>query len=704
MTLKALPVESLRRVCQASAFSFKTTAELEGAGDFIGQQRGTKALAFGLGMRAPGYNVFVAGESGTGRMTAVQRLVAQRAAADARPADWVYVHNFQQPHRPRALALPAGRGAGLQIEVAELLATLQRELPRAFATESGRQETRAIDEAALARRFAPLQQRYADLPEVAGHLLQMEQDMAQRLPDLLLAEEKPDLRRYQVNLFVDNGQQTGAPVVLELNPTYLNLIGRMEYVHEQGLMAPHFSTLRAGSLHRANGGYLILHARDAAQHPDAWQALQRALRSEQVRLQTPEALNGYPAPAQSLDPQPIPLRVKVILTGSEEWYYTFFDHEEEFAELFKVKAEFEPSLLRDEANEQQYAQFVARCCQREGLRHFTAEAAAKIVELGSRLCQDQNRLSAHFGQLADFVREADFWAAQEGREWVEARDVQQAAAERAYRASHAEERLLEQILQDDLLIVTEGAVVGQVNGLSVLDFGDYRFGTPGRITARTYMGEDGVVNIEREVDMAGPIHNKGLLTLVGYLGGTYAQEQPLSLSASLTFEQNYMEVDGDSASAAELLALLSSLSGLPVRQEIAVTGSINQHGELQAVGGATEKVEGFFRLCRQRGLSGEQGALIPRANVKNLMLDEEVVEAVAAGQFHVWATDSVDESLQLLLGTPAGERDETGQYPAGTVHHLVQAALQRLALDLKSFGDRSDHDQEQGQEDEQTAA
>lgn len=797
MTFKSLPTNKLRRTCHASALMFETTAELAGNGAIIGQPRGTRSLSFGLGMQGQGYNIFVSGDRGTGRMTAVRHFLEERAAQEETPPDWVYVHNFSHGHRPHALSLPAGRGTALQADVAGLIESLQRELPRTFATDNFRQaaetledglgaeqerildrfeeqaaaqqftlmhtpsgpilapvrngkvinrETvaalpleqrrvleakkealserlddvmvevyrldhtlqqeierlqRQVGEATLEIHFAPLQEGYADFPAVIAYLQAMKNDILQHLYDFLTVDERPDLRRYEVNVFVDNSELQGAPVVLELNPSFLNLIGRMEYEHFQGMMAPHFTTLRAGSLHQANGGYLIIHASDLGRHPDAWEALKRALKSEQIRLQAPEALNGSPVLAQSLDPEAIPLGVKIILAGSDDWYYNFFDHEEEFAELFKVKAEFDASMVRDEAHEQQYAQFVAACCRREGLRHLERDAVAKIVELGSRLCEDQNRLSAHFGEIADFMREANYWAAEAKRDVVSADDVQKSISERVYRANRIEERMQEQILQGDLLIATDGAVVGQVNGLSVLDLGDYRFGTPGRITARTYMGEDGVVNIEREVDMAGPIHNKGLLTLIGYLGGTYAQDQPLSLSASLTFEQNYMEIDGDSASAAELVALLSSLSELPVRQSIAVTGSINQHGELQAVGGVTEKVEGFFRVCQQRGLTGDQGVLIPQANVNNLMLDEEVVAAVEQGKFQVWATDSVDESLALLLGAPAGKRDESGQYPPETVHYLVQHTLQRLALDLKSFGDRSEHEHDHEQDEDE---
>ena len=698
MTINSLPPEKLSRVCAGGQFRFRTTADLDTGGEIIGQPRGTRSIAFGLGMQGQGFNVFVVGDTGTGRTTAIRRFLEQRAARQPAPPDFVYVHNFAHPHRPQALSLPAGRGAALQAGVSALIDNLRRELPGVFAGDESGQA------AAVDRHFPQLEAAYAGLPQVLAYLKAMRQDILNHLHDFLAngeqeagdgrrpAEAQNLLRRYEVNLFVDNSRLEGAPVVAELHPSYLNLIGRMEYELYQGLMAPHFTTLRAGSLHRANGGYLIVYARDIGRHVDAWEALKRALKAREIQLQPPEALHGSHVLAQSLEPAPIPLQVKVILLGSEEMYYAYFDQEDEFSELFKVKAEFDSSMVRDDAHELQYAQFIAERCRQEGLRHFDCAAVTKIVEYGSRLCEDQNRLSTRFGDIADFIREANYWATEAGRDVVTVEDVYYTLSERVYRANRVEERIREQILQGDLLIATEGAVVGQVNSLSVLDLGDYTFGSPGRITARTYMGEDGVVNIEREVDMAGPIHNKGLLTLIGYLGGTYAQDQPLSLSASLTFEQNYMEIDGDSASAAELYALLSSLSELPVRQSVAVTGSINQHGQMQAVGGVTEKIEGFFQVCTERGLTGEQGVLIPQANVNNLMLREEVVQAVEEELFHVWAINSVDEGMGLLLGVPAGEREESGHYPPGTVHHIVQRALQRLALDLKSFGDRGEHD------------
>jgi predicted ATP-dependent protease len=788
MSVQPLPPEKLRRACRGSHLNFETTAELESNGSIIGQPRGTRAIEFGIGIEGEGYNIFVVGESGTGRSTAIQRFLQEQATQQPAPPDWVYVYNFDAPHRPRAIALPAGRGAMLKRDVESLIESARKEMTRAFSSEmyqetvaeleqkvSAQQDAllsrfeegaaeenfalmhtasgpvlapvsngnlmphevletlpiaqrqslekkrlslrerldsvmqqvhhlqiqlqeqlealdRNVTARAIAHYFQTLRDQYEDIAEVQEFLSEMERDIVRHLYHFLPNEEQDvDLRRYDVNLFVDNGETKGAPVVLELNPDFTGLMGRMEYEQFQGMLRPHFMAMRPGSLHKANGGYLIIYARDLRRHREAWEALKRALKAEEIRLQLPVASRGGHAPAQSLDPEPIPLDLKVVLVGGHEHYYAFYDREEDFAEMFKVKADFDSSMVRDEMHELQYARFIADRCASEGLRHFERAAVEKIIEFGSRLSEDQNRLSAHFGTIADVLREANYWAGREGRDAVSSDDVQQALRERVYRANSLEEEWQEQILEGDLLIASDGNVVGQVNSLSVIDLGDYVFGMPGRITARTYIGEDGVVNIEREVDLAGPIHNKGLLTLIGYLGGMYAQNQPLSLSASLTFEQNYAGVDGDSASAAELYALLSSLSGLAVRQSIAVTGSVNQHGEMQAVGGVNEKIEGYFRLCNERGLTGEQGVLIPRANVNNLMLSEEVVEAVQAGRFQVWAAGHVDEGLSLLLGKPAGEPQEDGTYPEGTVHYEVQKALRRLALELKSFGDH-DHD------------
>lgn len=403
--------------------------------------------------------------------------------------------------------------------------------------------------------------------------------------------------------------------------------------------------------------------------------------------------NEGPIIANSLWPQPVPLLVKIILLGSSPLYDSLYWNDEEFSDLFKVRADFSDSMPRDPANELSYAEFVAARSREENLRPFGRDAVAKIIEHGARLAEHQCKLSTRFGAIADLVRESSYWAGIDGHEVVTADDVRDALKERTHRASQDAEQLREEILEGAIFIATEGEIIGQVNGLTVREVGDFSYGHPGRISARTFMGDSGVIHIERETDMDGPIHEKGVLTLNAYLGGTYAQRQPLSLSASLTFEQTYGGIDGDSASSTELYALLSSLSGIPARQGVSVTGSVNQRGEIQPIGAVNEKIEGFFDICQARGLSGDQGVVIPRTNVVNLMLREDVVEAVCKGLFHIWPVSSINEGIELLMGRPAGEPDEDGNYPEGTVHHAVKKRLLELALELKAFGDDRAHDQ-----------
>lgn len=414
-----------------------------------------------------------------------------------------------------------------------------------------------------------------------------------------------------------------------------------------------------------------------------------------MRPQSPDG----PIIANSLWPQPIPLDVKIILLGSSGVYDSLYWNDEEFSDLFKVRADFSDNMPRDAANELSYAEFIASRCQDEKLRPFGRDAVAKIVEQGARLAEHQCKLSTRFGAIADLVRESNYWAGIDGHDLVTADDVRNALKERIHRASQDAEQLREEILEGAIFIATHGETVGQVNGLSVREVGDFIYGHPGRISARTFMGDNGLLHIERETDMDGPIHEKGVLTLNGFLGGTYAQHQPLSLNASLTFEQTYGGIDGDSASSTELYALISSLSGYPIRQGISVTGSVNQRGEIQPIGAVNEKIEGFFDICQARGLSGDQGVIIPATNIVNLMLREDVVEAVREGQFHIWPITSINEGIELLMGRPAGETDESGNYPEGTVHHAVKKRLMELATELKSFGE--DRSQDHGEEDEE---
>jgi lon-related putative ATP-dependent protease len=490
--------------------------------------------------------------------------------------------------------------------------------------------------------------------------------------------------RYQVNVVIDNSETEGAPIAYEAKPTYVNLIGRIEHTSQMGTLRTDFTLIKPGVLHKANGGYLILDARRLLLEPYAWESLKHALRANEIRIESLGQAYSLISTV-SLEPEPIPLQVKVILLGERRLYYLLSHHDPDFAELFKVAADFEDQMDRDDDNNQAYARLVAEVAQKEDLRPFTREAVARVIERGARLAGDAEKLTTHMQSVSDLLREADYWAGDAERDVVTAEDVTQALEAQRYRAGRIRERIQEAILRDTILIDTEGTVTGQVNGLSVFMLGNYPFGRPSRITARVRLGKGEVVDIERQVDMGGPIHSKGVMILSGFLGARYAAERPLSLSATLVFEQSYSGVDGDSASSAELYALLSALAEVPLRQSLAVTGSINQRGQVQAIGGVNEKIEGFFDVCRARGLTGDQGVLIPQANVDNLMLRQEVVEAAADGRFHIYPVQTVDEGIEILTGVAAGEADEAGDYPEESINGRVVARLEEMAKTQRRF-------------------
>ena len=489
--------------------------------------------------------------------------------------------------------------------------------------------------------------------------------------------------------------------VYEPNPTVVNLIGKQEYKVRFGALVTDFTMLRAGALHKANGGYLVLNITDVLRQPLAWDVLKRALKTGQVVIEdVPQQMFGF-LPTAGLRPEPIPLNVKVVLIGEPIYYYMLYALDEDFAELFKVRADFSPDMPWTREHVEQIARFVHTICQEENLCHFSPEAVAEVVTYAGRLADSKKKLSARFGLIADVVRESAYWATQAGHDVVLAEDVQKAIDERVYRSRMLEERIQELIQDNIIYIDTEGKAVGQVNGLSVIMLGDYTFGRPNRITARVYLGQAGVINIEREAKLSGRIHDKGVLILSGFLAGRYAQDKPLSLSATITFEQSYEGVEGDSASSTELYALMSALSGLPLRQDIAVTGSVNQHGQIQPVGGVNEKIEGFFAVCKARGLTGSQGVIIPEANVQHLMLKPEVIKAVEEGKFHIYPVRTVDEGIQILTGVAAGERQPDGSWPEGTVNYLVDKRLREMAMQLRQFGRRKEEEKKEEEEEEQ---
>jgi lon-related putative ATP-dependent protease len=482
------------------------------------------------------------------------------------------------------------------------------------------------------------------------------------------------LDRYRVNVLVDRADARGAPVVFEQNPTHSNLLGRTEHRAHFGTLVTDFTLIKPGALHRANGGYLILEVKDVLRNFMAWESLKKALKSRALRIEAPLA-ELQAVSTVSLAPEPIPLAVKVVLIGSPLLYYLLYALDEDFGELFKVKVDFDDSFERSPEHVLLYARFVGGACREDGLRPFAADGVARLVEHGSRLAEDQQRLSARLGLLLDLVRESAYCADRAGHELVTGDDVRRAIAQRTERVNLLEERVGRMLAEGTLLLTTEGEAVGQVNGISVMATGDHVFGRPCRITARAFCGEPGVVDIERESKLGGRVHSKGVMILTGFLAGRYAREHPLALSASIAFEQQYEEVEGDSASAAELSALLSSLAGIPLTQRVAVTGSVNQHGEIQPVGGINEKIEGFFDACRRHGLTGTQGVLIPEANARHLMLRDDVVAAVRDETFHVWAVRTVDEGLAVLSGREPGQPGPDGRYPAGSFNEAVQRAL-----------------------------
>lgn len=804
MAIHELRAAELKRRTDQSHHGWRTTRDVAPLTGLVGQARAERALEFGVEVQGRGYNIFMAGPTGTGKTTYARSYLRRVAAERPVPGDLCYVYNFSDPDRPRIIELPQGQGELLARDLGALISEFRVDLPKAFASEDydarRRQVTdkldaemtaavKALSASAQAKGFGladngsgaltpvpvgrdgkalpaedfarlpardqerlmtglkvlqeeieELQRRRRELSRdaktavaevdaafaktvigphltdlarayqnngrVQDYLAAVEQDIIAHLGDFLSSEDdaspapallqqprpQPSFARYKVNVVVTHRGASGAPVIFETNPTYYNLFGQITYRSVMGALVTDHTMIKAGAIHRASGGYLIIHAQSLLTNPFAWPALKRALANRQAKIEN-IGENDRLVPTSTVTPEPIPIDVKVVLIGHPMVYMALYQQDEEFKKLFKVKADFATEMERTDAAEDAYAAFVASVCEEAGLRPFAADAIAAIIELGARLAEHQNKLSTRFSDVVATINEASAWAAVAGSDTVTADHVRQALDERRYRSNLIEERLLEMMDDGTLLIDTAGARVGQVNGIAVLSLGDIAFGKPSRITARTYVGRRGIVNIERETALSGRIHDKGVLILSGYLGGKFAGQAPLALSASLAFEQGYEEIDGDSASSAETYALLSSLSGLPLRQDIAVTGSVNQAGEIQPIGGANEKIEGFFAVCKLRGLTGTQGVAIPHQNVANLMLRDEVVAAVTEGKFHIWAVHTIDEGIGLLTGVPAGEPTTDGTYPPETVNGRVAAAVARMAASLARFDGRGEGEQ-----------
>jgi len=797
-------VEDLRWKCDPGCMGFLTTDEVKASGEIVGQLRGVEALKMGLEIEGEGYNIYVCGATGTGRSTAVKRLLEELKKQRPVPDDLCYVNNFKDPDSPKVLDFPPGKGAWFKREMEKLVESLRLKIPKLFESELYQERKKGIVERIRAQEksiykeferkiagegfnmvvipmgpvsrtellpiiegqsvpweqleaqveaggFPPekleqMRARYEALMREMGERIfrvrDLEKELQEKMDNLdremvgpLVSEEIEPIREnldrakaaiyleeaqkyilehldlfrprpeappqgimsgpfaesqdpfsvFQVNLLVDNSEIQGAPVVIETYPTYRNLFGSIERTFDPrgGIWKTDFTKIKAGSFLKANGGYLIIQALDALMEPGVWQALKKSIKHGEVEIQNFDPFAFFAA--ASLKPEPVKTQVKVIMIGDSEVYYILFHRDEDFKKVFKIKADFDTVMENNLEAVRKYSEFVRKICQKENLPAFHQEAVAAVVQHGVRMAGRKSRISTRFHQVADLIREAAYWAKKEGAQTVLARHVEHAVDSRHWRFNLVEEKLREMIAEGTVLIDTEGWKVGVVNGLAVYDIGDISFGKPSRITAQTSMGREGVINIERESELGGPIHNKGVQILSGYLRGRYAQDKPLSISASICFEQSYSGVEGDSASSTELYAILSSLCGLPIRQDIAVTGSVNQKGEIQPIGGVNQKIEGFFDVCRIKGLTGTQGVMIPAQNVGDLMLRKDVVEAVAQGSFSVIPVRTVDEGIQILTGVQAGERGPDNMFPEGTVNYLVDKRLREMAEGMKQF-------------------
>jgi len=799
---RELGSSDLRRTCLADDFSFETTEELEPLKEIIGQDRALDAIELGLGVKDDKnrYNIYVAGEPGTGKNSAIDKFLNRVSKEEEAPPDICYVHNFDNPDRPQYLQLEAGKGCEFKEDMDELIEHLEDGVSDTFETGEYKQRKEAIDnefnqkkkllfeeleEKASERGFIlqrtpfglntvpkgedgePMdQQQFSNLEDERREELESRQEELQDLiqetmQNVMEAEEErnekiqnlkkeaisflldPMLRKleakyegnekaveylhnvkedileniddftnqnsgnqpaamaqlasaqdqfvkYRANVLVNNGDTEGAPVIIEDNATYPNLFGAVEKKAQFGMMSTDFTMIKPGALHQANGGYLVLKAKNLFRYGLSWEGLKTALNQGEIKIEDPAQMLGY-ASTKGLQPEPIPLSIKVVLIGNRRIYNILNSFEEDFQKLFNVKSDFDNEMDWKESEEVKIARFINdQASDNSEVRHFVPSGVAKVVEYSSEMARDQEKLSTKFSEITELVKESSYWAKQEEDEYVDESHVQKAMEEKIERRSLIKDKIHEYIDRGKIFIDTQGKEVGQITGLSVLNTGDFTFGKPARITANVYAGKEGVVNIDREADLSGNTHTKGVMILKGYLGQKFAYDKPLSLTANIAFEQSYSKIDGDSASSTELYAIVSRLAGLEINQGIAVTGSVNQKGEIQPIGGAKEKVEGFYEVCKQQGLTGDQGVILPEENIDNLMLNDEVIDSVEAGEFHIYPVKKVSEGLEILTDTPAGAELEDGEYEEGTIFARADERIREIHEALNSNEDKEE--------------
>ena len=784
-----LSYKDLKMTCNENMFHFETTKELEPINDGIGQERGIKALEFGIDINVKGYNIYLEGPSGVGKTMYTKNYLESIAPKKKVPNDWCYIYNFQNPNEPIAVSLPAGQGKEFKESMDGFIKEVKKDIKKTFNADDFEKEKalikkefeekreslltklnedslkygfhvksaqngiymfpvvdgKVVQEEEFEKLDEEIKKQYEEksvivqqqIMEVIGQIKQIERESDKKVSEwqsnvalltvnahinyikskykrnkkinqflndvkqdvlknvsYFLEEDRPQqpqqaqpspMQRkqdpclnYRVNLFIDNSTREGCPVIMDSNYTYQNLFGKLEYENYYGSLKTDFTMLKPGLMHKANGGYIIFQAKDLLTNAMCYEELKRILRVKEIAIDNTMEQRSSMAMI-SLKPEPIPLDVKVILIGNASIYHTLLSMDSDFRKLFKIKVEFEETAPIDETNVNKLARFVHTFCEQEELPPLDKSAMARLVEFASRLAGDKDKLSTRFTDIGQVVGEAGTWAKLDKAKVVTKQYIDKALAERIDRIKKYDEKYTEMIKENTLLINTKGSLVGELNGLTVMTIGDYTFGKPSKITVNTYTGKGGVVNIEREVELSGSTHSKGVYILSGYLGEMFAQDIPLCLTASICFEQLYNGVDGDSASSTELYGLLSSLSGIPIKQSIAVTGSVNQKGQIQPIGGVNEKIEGYFQICKIRGLDGSHGVMIPVQNVNNLQLSDEVVEAVKNKKFHIYAVSTIEEGIEVLTGVPAGKKDKDGKFPAGTVNHLVYEKLKKYA-------------------------
>lgn len=790
--INELSYKDLKDVCNPNMFKFEKIKEIADTTNLVyGQDRGIKALEFGVNVDLKGYNLYLEGPAGVGKTMYTKKFLQTKALKEKIPNDWCYIYNFDDPNEPIAVSLPAGQGKIFQETMDSFIRNIRRDIKKTFNNDEFEKEKKVIKQEFETKKEAILaklndktlkqgfqvksaqngiymmpvyegktveEEEYEKLPlEVKSEFeskSQVVQEMIfDTLSELKLIENKADKKidewqsnvalltvnihinnvksnykrnkkintfldnvkkdilknintfmmpesandskqpvppqmkamqnnepwlNYRVNLFVDNSHLEGAPVIMDSNYTFQNIFGKLEYENQYGIMKTDFTMIKPGLLQKANGGYIIFQAKDLISNPQCYENLKKVLQVKEVSIEN-NLEQRSSMMLVSLKPEPIPLDLKVIMIGNPEIYHTLLSLDDDFRKLFKIKVEFEEDAPKTDENIAKLVKFVRSYCEQEELLDIDKEAMARIVEYASKLSGDKEKLSTQFSEIGQIVGEASTWARLDKSKIVTKKYVQKAFDERIERIKKYDTKYLQMIKEGALLINTDGYKVGQINGLTVITIGDYSFGKPSKITANTYLGKQGIVNIEREVQMSGSSHSKGVMILTGYLGEMFAQDKALSLNASICFEQLYGGVDGDSASSTEAYAILSSLSEIPINQSIAVTGSVNQKGEIQPIGGVNEKIEGFFQICKMRGLNGEHGVIIPIQNVRNLHLNDEVIDAVKKGEFHIYAISTIDEGIEILTGVPAGKKDKYGKFPAGTINYLANEKLVKYA-------------------------